>query len=348
MRSGAIAENVLEQRMLASPGGPRVTVDVLVAPIQARCVMVATRLGLFDALEHRALNAAELAQELEVDASVLTLILRVLEGGGYLASNEGAYRLTDITSRDLLASSGKSRRAHVLLCSLFWDAIGHLEKTVREGRGADAHGYLAGQDAWHTYEAAMLEGARHTAPLIVPYIPVRSGATSLLDLGGSHGLLGALICRAHPPMRSEVVELPEAVEISRAMAREAGIDAIVEHRAGNILDDTFGSDRDVVLCSNVLHHLGASDARDVILRAAKCLRAGGTLAIVELEPSRSDVPPDSVRDATALFFRAASAGECHEIESYSEWLHEAGLGGIRVHRSRLLGYHCVISARAVG
>lgn len=332
--------------MLQMPGGPRTTVDVLVAPMQARCVMLATRLGIFEALAAEPRSDTMLARALDVDADVLALILRLLWGAGYLWRENGCYGLTTLSRTDLVSSSEHSRRSHVLTCELFWNAMSGLEGALRRGRVADSHERLGDDRAWRTYQAAMLEGARHLAPLVVPLIPVRRGARRLLDLAGSHGFLGALICRAHPPMRAEVLELPVALAHSRALALEADIADVVHHRAGDILTADFGKGQDVVLLNNVLHHFQAAQARTLISRAARALSEGGTLSLLEFEPPQMEGRPDSMRDATALFFRVASAGRCHPLTDYRQWMREAGLREIREYRSRLLGYHCVIVATA--
>ena len=54
--------------------------------------------------------------------------------------------------------------------------------------------------------------------MLARHVPVRKGATRLLDLAGSHGLMGATLCRKHPPMRSTVIDLPAAIEHARRLA----------------------------------------------------------------------------------------------------------------------------------
>jgi hypothetical protein len=64
------------------------------------------------------------------------------------------------------------------------------------------------------------EVARGQAPLVADLVPVKPSAQTLLHIG-SHGLFGACMCRAHPPMRSTVLDLPDAVEQSRQLAQAA-------------------------------------------------------------------------------------------------------------------------------
>ena len=104
------------------------------------------------------------------------------------------------------------------------------ETLVRTGTGIDFHRTLRDKRSWCDYQRAMLAMARLDAATIARLVPIRAGATHLLDLAGSHGLLGAKIRRGHPPMRSTVVDLPEAVEEGRALARETGNADSVDHR----------------------------------------------------------------------------------------------------------------------
>src|SRR5262249_55274692 len=110
------------------------------------------------------------------------------------------------------------------------------------------------ESAWGSYQWAMLEGAHFEAPLVAPLVPVKAGATKLLAIGGSHGPNGARICRLHPGQRSEVLDLPRAIAHDRKLAREAGIEEVVTHRAGDTLTDALGADYDVIFLGNIAHH----------------------------------------------------------------------------------------------
>ena len=147
----------------------------------------------------------------------------------------------------------------------------------------------------------MLAMARLDAATIARLVPIRAGATHLLDLAGSHGLLGAEICRRHPPMRSTVVDLPEAVEEGRALARETGNADLVDHRAGDVRTDSL-EECDAVLLASILHHFIPADITPLIARVRNALRPGGTVAIWDLEsPPRGG--PVGHGDVVSLFFR---------------------------------------------
>src|SRR4029453_1469852 len=102
-----------------------------------------------------------------------------------------------------------------------WRFFERLDDLVRTGRGLDIHHTLDDANSWSYYQRAMFEAARYDAGALARLVPVPAGAQQLLDLGGSHGLLGAAICRAHPPMRSTVIDLPQAVVTRRPVPHDA-------------------------------------------------------------------------------------------------------------------------------
>src|SRR5262249_54586594 len=147
--------------------------------------------------------------------------------------------------------------------------------------------------------------ARIDAPLLAKKIPVKRGATKLLDIAGSHGLLGATICRRHPPMRSTVIDLPQAIEQARKLAEAERITDIVEFRAGDLRNADLGTDNDVVLLANILHHFLPEQNGLLLKRVCKSMSSSGTVAVWDLETPDAESRP-SEGDGAALYFRLTS------------------------------------------
>ena len=345
MRYGIIPENPLEERVLASPASPRPLFDTFLPVVQARAVMAGVGLGIFEALRDESRTAAELADALELDAETLELTLRVLACGGYVERDGEGYRLTERSRATLLPDSSTRFTAFVGLNAFAWEPIGRLEEVLRSGHGMDMHEHLGDQGDWATYQAAMLENARRLAPLVAPLVPVREGAEKLLDIAGSHGLFGALICRAHPPMRSQVLDLTKAVEQSRGLAREEGIDDVVSHRVGDALSDDLGEGNDVCFLGNILHHFSPEQNLDLLERIRRSLSPGGTVAIWELRLPEPDEPPEIVGDAFALYFRLTSAARCYATSEYLGWLSEAGFCDVRLQRTPFAPFQLLATGR---
>jgi 2-polyprenyl-3-methyl-5-hydroxy-6-metoxy-1,4-benzoquinol methylase len=348
MKYGPVAENPVEQQLLTSPLAPRVLFDTFLPLLQARAIMAGVRLGIFESLSDGARTSDELAQTLSLNPETVDLVLRVLVSGDYVIREERRYALTALARGALILGGPAQLTSWVqMMDELFWDLLGRMDEIVRSGRGVDFHQSLRDQSRWAIYQAAMLETARGMgAPLVASLVPVKSGARRLLDIGGSHGLYGALIARAHPPMRSEVLDLPQAVEESRKLAQAEGIDDVVTHRVGNALADDLGRDYDVVLLSNILHHFTPTQSKDLLARVKGALGRDGTVAIWEGRQPEADAPTELVGDAFALFFRLTSTGRCYTASEYVDWLTEAGFSDVQLQPTPSAPFQVLATGRA--
>lgn len=314
---------------------PLPAIEMVVPLVKVRAIMAAVRLGVFECLTRGKLDADTLADRASLDPKALRLLLRVLVASGYLRSDGQRYWLAAPAKKSLVSGAARPLCAYVEFNYAQWQFVEELENTLRAGRGIDFRRTLLHSTAeWRAYQRAMLELSRPAAPLIAARVPIRRGARRLLELGGAHGLLGAAICRAHPPLRSVVLDVPEAVPEGRLLAEQAGIEDVVEHRAGEILTHDLSEGWDAVLLTNVLHQLTKAQAKALLRRVYCALPDRGTLAVWELELPEPGTHPDLVRDALALYFRVTSAGPGYSPRRLARWMTRAGFVRTRIWRSR--------------
>jgi SAM-dependent methyltransferase len=351
MRYKAIPQNLPERFALWTGMVPMPMVDSLFPLVKTRALMAGARLGIFEALRESPRDAASLAERLGLEAESLELMLRVLAASGYLACRRKRFGLTAMARKTMLKDSPMDSRGYVEFNYLQWEFLDRLEDLIRTGRGLDFHRTMRDTRDWESYQRGMLEIARLHAPLLAKRVPVPEGARRLLDIAGSHGLLGAAICRRHPPLRSTVIELPRALEAARSLAKEAGISDIAAHRPGDILEPGFGlegeeeRDWDVALLANILHHFSPGENQVILERVRDIMAPGGTLAIWDIERPEAGKPPELGRDASALLFRLTSTSRCFSAEDYRAWLSKAGFAAIRTVRPMTAPLHFLIHAR---
>jgi cyclopropane fatty-acyl-phospholipid synthase-like methyltransferase len=190
----------------------------------------------------------------------------------------------------------------------------------------------------------MLERARFDAPIVASRVPVRKGATSLLDVAGSHGLFGAAICRRYPTMRATVLDLPQAVSHARALASAERIDDVVTFREGDLFASDLGSSHDVVLLFNILHHFTEDRILSILDRVRAAMRGGGTVAAWEIEaPKRGSRA--TAGDGVALFFRLTSTAGAYHGDQYAEWMRRSGFDRVAVVRPAMSPGNVLVTAR---
>jgi SAM-dependent methyltransferase len=325
MRIGAVAENLLERVALLLRLGPRPLVETHTTLMLAQSVMVATRLGLFDALAAADLTAPEVASRCRASGPAMRKLLDALAATGYLRASRGRYGLTADARRWLLKDGPHSLRDSVLFRFVEWEWIGRLEEFVVSGRPLDIHREMSSAQ-WEAYQRGMRALAGTLAREVALRTPVPRGARTMLDVGGSHGLFSVALCRRHPGLRAEVVELPAAVsEAAPILARE-GLGDRVAHRVGDARTDDLGAEGfDLVLVSNLVHHFDRAAGCDLVRRAARALRPGGVLVIQEIFASSSPAGAGQVAALADLYFALTSESGTLSAGELAAWEREAGL-----------------------
>ena len=345
MRYGTIPKGLKERLAKALGVIPHPMLDVLVAPLQARALIAAEKASIFKELGEKAATTSELASRLGLDESCLDLVLRLLVSMGYVNRRTATWSLSRLGRRHFGPSAPSPFGNFVAFGAPQWEWISRLDDVLKTGQGVEIHQALDGHQ-WDLYQRAMAEGARDFAPFVARELPVPSGARLCLDVAGSHGLVGASVCRAHPGLKSIVLERAQAIPEARRLAERAGIGDVVSFREADLLTDDYGEGADVVLLANILHHFSPEVNLQILERARRALVSGGSIGIFDIEAPARESPPEAAGDAAALFFRITSNSACFSGADYLAWLTQAGFSGARVVRSALLPSRLLVFAKA--
>jgi SAM-dependent methyltransferase len=325
VRYGIIAENTVERIGLASGQVPTPMLEPYGAAF-ARTLMVATKVGMFEALEPGPMSADAVAAQCGIDPRAAEKLMNLLVGMRYLRrSGDGAYRLTKLARTWLLADGQRSVRDMVLMKFMEWEWIGQLEGFIRTGNPLDIHSDMT-PDQWRLYQRGMRAQAGLIGDWLARRLPLPPNASTMLDIGGSHGYLSVALCRRHPALRSVVLDLPEAVEEAAPLLAAEGMGDRVTHRAGDALTDDLGdSAYDLILAFSLVHHFDADTNRAFAARCARALRPGGLFVIGDL------MRPESPQGASALdlfydlYFALISRSGLWSFEEMAGWQRDAGL-----------------------
>ncbi|MEA3067182.1 MAG: hypothetical protein QOK41_589 [Sphingomonadales bacterium] len=288
MKIGAIPTSVLEWLALKLELAPRALVDTHAAMLLARTIMAGAELKVFDAVSIRPLTAEETATACGSAPGPTALLLDALAACGYLRFRNGRFALTRRARPWLVSAGPSSVRDKLLLQVIEWRWLETLEGFIRTGRPLDFHAAMTGEER-DLYHRGMRALAGVCGREVASRIPIPPGARRMLDLGGSHGHFAAEICRRHPSLTAEVMDLPEAVRSAAPLLAAEGLGDRLVHRPDDATTADLGVEQyDLVLMSNLAHHLDAEQNRELAKRVARALRPGG--AFVIQEPARVERP----------------------------------------------------------
>jgi SAM-dependent methyltransferase len=331
MKIGAIPQSAVEWLALKLERAPRALIDTHAAMMLARTIQAAAELNLFDALSARPLTAEETAAACGSAIAPTALLLDALAGCGYLTVKDGRFALTRRARPWLLDPGPGSVRDLLLLQAIEWRRLEALEDFVRSGRPLDFHASMTSEER-AIYHRGMRALAGIAGREVAARIPVPRGATRMIDLGGSHGHFAAEICRRHPELNAEVMDLPEAIEAAAPLLAAEGMGERLVHRAGDVATADLGVEQyDLVLMSNLAHHFGAEQNRELAGRVARALKPGG--AFVIQEPARAERPgrAGQIPALLGLFFALQSRPGVRTwtVSEMAGWQRSAGLKVLR-------------------
>jgi 2-polyprenyl-3-methyl-5-hydroxy-6-metoxy-1,4-benzoquinol methylase len=297
----------------------------------ARTIMAGVELEIFECLEPGTLSAIEIAKQSKTNPSATTLLLDALVASGYLTLSDGRYALTFQSRKWLLRSSKNSVRDKILLQAIEWRWLTHLEEFVRTGQPLDFHTTMSDTER-DLYHRSMRAIAGIAGREVGWRTPVPRNARQMIDLGGSHGHFAASICRNHPLLNAQVLDLPEAIEKSAPLLSAERLGARVVHIAGDVTLTDFGSKQyDLVFMSNLAHHLSEKQNVALAKRIARALRPGGIFVIQEAERSSSPGKAGQTGTLLGLYFALQSKSDVTSwtMADMRSWQTEAGLKPLR-------------------
>jgi SAM-dependent methyltransferase len=259
-------------------------------------VTAAAKFRLADRVAQRPRTSDELAAEAGAHAPSLYRLLRALAGLGLFSEDgEGRFGLTPLGEQlrsDVPGTMyGMARFLGSEEHGAIWNALAYA---VASGEPAFEHVY--GRSLWAYLDddaelSAVFDGAMTSLMSafrgeIAEHLDLR-GARTVVDAGGSKGVLVEALLERHPSLRGIVYDRPAVAEAARAEAR-----GVLRERCEFVGGDFFESvpAADVVVLSRVLHDWSDADAIRILRSCRAALEPGGRVAVIDSVIEPGDAP----------------------------------------------------------
>ena len=166
------------------------------------------------------------------------------------------------------------------------EAFTQLTEAVRRGGTALGEGSTVAENPeWVTFARAMMPLMRMPSQMMAAELRKGGEAHKVLDIAAGHGMYGIGVAKENPDAQVYAADWKNVLEVAKANAQAMGIGDRYHLIPGSAFETDFGSDYDLVLIPNFLHHFDVPTCTSFMKKVRGVLKPGGRAAILEFIPN---------------------------------------------------------------
>jgi|SRR5579872_1587777 len=244
---------------------------------------------------------------------------------GFLAKAKGAYDLAPDTAAllDKKSPSYMGSVAGFFTHPMMVNKYRDVAALVRNG-GATDHTLAPNDNVWVEFARYMAPMFALPASIAATHVTTPGEAAKVLDVAAGHGLFGIHVALHNRSAEITFQDWENVLEVARENATKLGITGRFRTIPGSAFEVDLGTDYDVVLLPNFLHHFDFATNVTLLKRVRTALKPGGLVAVIEFVPNEDRVsPPDGALFAMRMLGTTPS-GDAYTFAEIDRMLHDAG------------------------
>jgi len=287
----------------------------------SRCILTALELDIFTAVGDGA-NAEQIGTRIHANVRAVGMLLNALVALGLLHKNGEDYKNTLESARFFVQGSKDNHRNGLLHTANIWHRWSTLTDAVCTGTCIPID--RDDTPEWtRNFIVGMQRNAKDRSPLVVKALGT-AGVRRILDLGGGSGAYSIAFAKACPDVQCEILDLPEVVPLTAEYVSKAGVLGQVSLRAGDMLQDDFGSGYDIIMLNAICHMFSEEQNRDIFRRAHQALAPNGRLVVQDFILNSDKTGPQHAALFSLNMLVGTAAGASYSEFEYTQWMKAAG------------------------
>jgi SAM-dependent methyltransferase len=298
--------------------------------MEAKVLLAAAELRLFDALRGKGATAEEAARAVRGTVRGTTMLLDALAAMEVISKTGHVYRNHPDLEPFLLDDAPSHYTAMLRHRNLLFRRWAALEDIITGKAGVEGHAHrplLTERDANENFIRAMCAVTREIASQVVDHNDL-GGVRTIADFGGGPGVYLEEICRRRPDIQAYLVDLPLTLEVARKILAGSEAGGRLRLVPWDLFKDPPPSDLpplDLALISQVIHGEGREENRALFAKLASLLNPGGRLLVHERIVSADRTQPRDAAIFAVNMLAMTPAGNVYTEEEIHAWGRAAGL-----------------------
>lgn len=299
-------------------------------------IKAAVELDLFTAIAEGNATAtaiAERCQATERGARILSDFLVVM---GFLTKQDGQYGLTPDSAvfLDKRSPAYLGGALEFLLDPMMLAGQNDIAGAVRKGGTTiSEEGSVSPENpVWVKFARAMMPlmmPAAQGMAALVKTDPNRN--VKLLDIAAGHGIFGISFAQVNPNLVVTALDWAAVLEVARENAQKFGVVDRYQWLPGSAFEVEFGTDYDIVLLTNFLHHFDAETNEALLRKVHAALADGGQVVTLEFIPNDDRVSPPMHAGFALTMLASTAAGDAYTFAELQRMFSNAGFAGSELH-----------------
>jgi 2-polyprenyl-3-methyl-5-hydroxy-6-metoxy-1,4-benzoquinol methylase len=252
---------------------------------------------------------------------------------GYLSKSGSTYALSQESALflDKRSPAYVGAAANFLANDSMIDHFRDVAAIVRRGSATEL-GTLAPDDPiWVEFARSMAPIIAKQAQLLAPLVTTPGEPVTVLDIAAGHGLFGLFVAKHNPAARVTAVDWPSVLTVARENAQAFGVAERYQTIAGNAFDVDFGSNYDLVLLPNFLHHFDPPTNTRLLQKVRRSMKGEGLVATIDFVPNEDRISPPAAAAFSLTMLGSTPGGDAYTFAELDEMFRAAGFGASQMH-----------------
>lgn len=297
---------------------------------RSTALKAAIELEVFTHIAAGAVDAAEIARRAKASGRGIRILCDFMTIQGFLTKQDGAYGLTP----DSAVFLDKKSPAYFGSVAFFLvhptNVANYLDLTavVRKGGTVIDQGLLDPEaPIWVEFAKSMAPMSAMGAAALAQIINTPGQPMKVLDIAAGPGAYGIEIARLNPAAAIYALDWKNVLELSMEHARQAGVADRYHTIPGSAFEVDLGSDYDLILLPNFLHHFDHATNVKLLKRLHAALKPDGRLATVEFVPNEDRISPPLAAAFSMMMLGSTEGGDAWTFKELDAMFRDAGFGG---------------------
>ncbi|HEX8175788.1 MAG TPA: class I SAM-dependent methyltransferase [Pyrinomonadaceae bacterium] len=322
--------------------------DTVNAYQRSAAMKAAVELDVFTAIGEGNRTAQSMAERCGASERGLRILCDYLTVAGFLIKDSDGYGLTQDSSffLDKRSPAYMGSAIEFLLSPMLREGFEHLTEAVRRGGTAmpDEGTVTAEHPVWVQFARAMAPMMAMPAQLMSGLIASESaGKLKVLDIAAGHGMYGIAAAEQNPQAQIVAVDWPNVLEVAKENAGKAGLSDRYSTIPGSAFEVDFGTDYDLVLLTNFLHHFDRETCVSLLKKVREALVDGGRAVTVEFVPNEDRISPPSSAMFSMVMLSSTPKGDAYTFKELDEMFKSAGFSRNELHQLEPTPQQVIIS-----